>query len=98
LQLITEKYGTAEKQLEYLQDPFLGPESAVAKGDWSLWRSRLQLMARSRQWQELYQLTGNLLKRARTKNASGEITEPQYSDWIVWDAYMRAAREISSNE
>lgn len=98
MHLITAKYGTLEKQLEYLQDPFLGPESVIAKGDWSLWRDKLQLMTQARQWQSLFQVTGNLLKRARTKDASGQISESRYSDWLVWDAYMRSALEISSNE
>lgn len=98
LQLITAKYGTLEKQLEYLKDPFLGPESAVAKGDWSLWRDKLRLMIQGRQWRELFQVTSGLLKRARTKDTSGQISESRYSDWLVWDAYIQSAYEISSND
>jgi N-terminal acetyltransferase B complex non-catalytic subunit len=98
LQIITAKYGTLEKQLEYLQDPFLGPESVMAKGDWSLLRDKLQLMAQARQWQDLFEVTGRLLKRARTKDASGQISESRYSDWLVWDIYLKSAHEISLNE
>ena len=81
-----------------MKDPFLGPESVVAKGDWTLWRDKIQLMAQGRQWQDLFQVTGNLLKQARTKDTSGQISESRYSDWLVWDAYMLSAHEISSNE
>jgi N-terminal acetyltransferase B complex non-catalytic subunit len=98
LHLVTAKYGKQETQLEYLQDPYLGPESIIAKGEWSLWRSKLQLMTQAEQWQELFQLTGSLLKRARTKNASGQITESRYSDWVVWEAYIKSALELSQKE
>jgi N-terminal acetyltransferase B complex non-catalytic subunit len=98
LQLVAAKDGKPEKQLEYLQNPHLGPESVIAKGDWSLWRDKLQLMTQARQWQDLFQVTANLLKRARTKDTSGQISESRYSDWVVWEAYLQSALEISSNE
>src|SRR5258708_35916534 len=70
LQIITAKYGTLEKQLEYLQDPFLGPESVMAKGDWSLLRDNLQLITQARQWQDLFEMTWRLLKQVPTRDTS----------------------------
>lgn len=98
LHLVTAKYGTLEKQLDYLQDPYLGPESTIAKGEWSLWRDKLQLMKQARQWQDLFQVTSNLLARARAKDESGQLSESRYSDWAVWEAYVQSSLELSSNE
>ncbi|KAG0650585.1 N-terminal acetyltransferase B complex subunit arm1 [Hyphodiscus hymeniophilus] len=87
------KNGNPEKmnpvRLKYLQDPFLGPDSTIAKGEWQLWRLKLELLKKDPQL--LFQTTSDLLKRARTKNENGEITESRFSDWIVWKSYIDSA-------
>ena len=76
-------------RLKYLQSPFLGPDSAIAKGEWQLWRLKLRLLKKDQD--VLFETTSNLLKRARTKNEAGEILESRFSDWIVWESYIDAA-------
>jgi N-terminal acetyltransferase B complex non-catalytic subunit len=98
LDRITEAYGKPEQRLGYLQSSQLGSESAVAKGEWQLWRTRLQLMEAAKQWQELFDTTGTLLKRARTKDESSQLPESRLSDWIVWEAYIRSAVELGSSQ
>ncbi|CCU78903.1 cytoskeleton organisation protein/Dec1 [Blumeria hordei DH14] len=66
-----------EQSIEYLDDPQLGPESILAK--------------KSQNWQDLFQTTIGLLKRARTKDQFGNFAEARLSDWIVWDALTRSA-------
>jgi len=48
-------------------------------------------MEEAKQWQELFDISKGLLLRARTKDASGKITEPGMSDWIVWEAFIKSA-------
>ena len=72
----------------------IGPDSAIAKGEWELWRFRLKLMEEAKQWQELFDISKGLLQRARTKDASGNITEPGMGDWIVWEAFIKSAVEL----
>jgi len=95
---ITKEYGTIEQRLEYLADALLGPDSAVAKGEWELWRIRLQLLEENRQWQELFDITTSLLDRARTKDASGKIAEPGMSDWLVWEAFLKSAIRLEGHK
>ncbi|CAD6503993.1 BgTH12-05734 [Blumeria graminis f. sp. triticale] len=80
-----------EQSIEYLDDPQLGPESIVAKSEWELWILKLKLLEESQNWQELFQTTIGLLKRARTKDQFGNFAEARLSDWIVWDALTRSA-------
>jgi N-terminal acetyltransferase B complex non-catalytic subunit len=94
LQRIAGTHGKPEDQLKYLNEPSLGPESTVAKGDWELWRNKLQLMEKSEQWQEIFDVTGQLLKRARTKNENGQIIEAKLADWVVWQAYLNSATTL----
>ena len=68
----------------------------VAKGEWQLWRFRVELLEAAQQWQPLFDMTGALLKRARTKDEAGQLTESGMSDWILWEAYIRSAFELSS--
>jgi len=91
-------YGKPAQRLEYLQDSQLGPESVVAKGEWELWRLKLKLTGEARKWQELFDTTAELLKRARTKDTSGQLSEAQLSDWIVWEAYNRSAVELNGHQ
>ncbi|KAG4031438.1 hypothetical protein MFRU_009g02110 [Monilinia fructicola] len=97
LQRITAAHGKLEDQLKYLNEPSLGPESIVAKGDWELWRNKLQLMEASEHWQQLFETTGDLLKRARTKDERGEIVEARMADWAVWQAYLRSALALQTS-
>jgi len=92
--LITETCGKPEQQLEYLEDENLGPESAVSKGEWEIWRMKLKLMQDARRWDDLFNITGSLLERSRTKDKSGQLTEAPLSDWVVWEAYLRSASEL----
>ncbi|KAL2064750.1 hypothetical protein VTL71DRAFT_3888 [Oculimacula yallundae] len=98
LHRITKTYGKAEHSLEYLQDPLLGPESAVAKGEWELWRMKLESLQKAQEWKVLFETTGSLLKRARTADASSQYAEARLSDWIVWVAYIRSASELNDAE
>ncbi|TVY35515.1 N-terminal acetyltransferase B complex subunit [Lachnellula subtilissima] len=98
LHRITEALGKPEQRLEYLNDPTLGPESAVAKGEWQLWRFKLNLLENAAKWQELFETTKSLLKRARTKDESGQLSESGMSDWIVWEAFIRSAVELRNHE
>ncbi|TVY35438.1 N-alpha-acetyltransferase 25,NatB auxiliary subunit [Lachnellula occidentalis] len=98
LHRITEALGKPEQRLEYLNDPTLGPESAVAKGEWQLWRFKLKLLENAAKWQELFETTKSLLKRARTKDESGQLSESGMSDWIVWEAFIRSAVELRNHE
>jgi N-terminal acetyltransferase B complex non-catalytic subunit len=98
LHRITKSCGKPEQILEFLQDSHLGPESAVAKGEWQLWRSKLKLMAEALQWQDLFKTTGALLKQARTKDQIGHLPESRLSDWIVWDAFISSAIHLENHE
>lgn len=91
-------YGKAEHNLEYIQDPLLGPESTVAKGEWELWRMKLDLLQKSQDWKAVFETTAPLLKRARTTDESSQYAEARLSDWIVWDAYIRSATELNNPE
>lgn len=91
LDRITEAFGKSEQRLQNLQDSNLGPESVVAKGDWALWRLRLRLMGEGNQWQELFDLCGSMLKRSRTPSASNQLEHASFSDWIVWEGYLKSA-------
>ena len=98
LDRITALYGKPEVRLEYLQSLQLGPESVAAKGEWQLWRTKLQLMEAARKWQDLFDTAAALLKRARTKDDSSQLTESQLSDWIVWEAFIRSAVELGGSQ
>jgi len=98
LHRVTEALGKPEQRLEFINDPTLGPESAVAKGEWQLWRFKLNLLENAAKWQELYETTKSLLKRARTKDQSGQLSESGLSDWIVWEAFIRSAVELRNHE
>ncbi|CZR50694.1 uncharacterized protein PAC_00568 [Phialocephala subalpina] len=98
LDRITETFGQPDQRLEYLQDLHLGPESAVAKGDWALWILKLKLMREANRWQELFDLCGTLLKRAREANDSNQLAEASFSDWIVWEAYLKSASKLESHK
>ncbi|KAH6709317.1 N-acetyltransferase B complex non catalytic subunit-domain-containing protein [Leptodontidium sp. MPI-SDFR-AT-0119] len=98
LHRITKVYGKAEHNLEYIQDPLLGPESTVAKGEWELWRMKLDLLQKSQDWKAVFETTAPLLKRARTTDESSQYAEARLSDWIVWDAYIRSATELNNPE
>lgn len=98
LQRIASSHGKVEDRLNYLKDPALGPESPVAKGDWELWRDKLQLMEAAKQWQELFDTSSTLLKRARIKDESGQIIEARMADWIVWESYVHSAAALENLE
>lgn len=98
LQRITRIYGKLEQRLEYLRDPLLGPESVVAKGEWELWRSKLELIEKVQEWKELFEITGSLLKRSRTKDEAGNYVEARLGDWVVWEAYIRSAGRLEDRE
>jgi len=98
LHLITDKYGSPEKCLQYLDDPYLGAESAVAKGEWQLWRWKIELLTSTQQWRVLFETTSSLLGRARARDASGKMVEARYSDWIVWEGLIRSVKELSQDE
>jgi N-terminal acetyltransferase B complex non-catalytic subunit len=87
------KSGGQEKmnpvRLNYLQNSFLGPDSAIAKGEWQLWRLKLELLKNEPEL--LFEMTRDLLKRARRKDDAGQITESRFSDWVVWKSYVDAA-------
>ena len=95
---ITKEYGKNELRLDYLNDPHLGPDSALAKGEWELWRFRIQLLEDASKWEELFDISGKLLQRARAKDSKGNIAEPGMADWIVWTAFLRSAMKVSGHE
>ncbi|KAG9248309.1 N-acetyltransferase B complex non catalytic subunit-domain-containing protein [Calycina marina] len=97
LHAITEKYGSVENRLQYLEDPSLGAESKVAKGEWQLWRWKMELLTSSRQWKVLCETSRSLLGRARTKDNAGKLSEARYSDWVVWEGFMRSVKELSQD-
>ncbi|KAJ5032454.1 uncharacterized protein L3040_009058 [Drepanopeziza brunnea f. sp. 'multigermtubi'] len=98
LQRITQTCGKIEQRLEYLQDPLLGPESVVAKGEWELWRLKLELLEKAQEWKELFEVTGSLLKRSRTKNEAGNYSEARLGDWVVWEAYVLSAGQLKDRK
>jgi N-terminal acetyltransferase B complex non-catalytic subunit len=55
-------------------------------------------MENAEQWQELYDITGALLKRARTKDEASQLAESRLSDWIVWQAYIRSAVKLGGSQ
>lgn len=55
---------------------------------------KLRTMQDAQQWEELFTITANLLKRARTKDKSGVLSEAQLNDWIVWKTFMRSAAQL----
>lgn len=98
LHRITEASGKPEQRLEYLRDPALGAESTIAKGEWQLWRFRLKLLEDAKEWQELFDTAKGLLNRARTRDKVGQLSETGFSDWIVWEAFIRSAVELQEHE
>lgn len=54
-------------------------------------------MEASEHWQQLFETTGDLLKRARTKDERGEIVEARMADWAVWQAYLRSALALQTS-
>lgn len=88
LHRIADALGKPEQRLDYIRNPNLGPESIVAKGEWQQWILKLTLLKKAQEWQELFDITGPLLKRARTKDKAGHLPEANFSDWIVWDAFV----------
>jgi hypothetical protein len=82
--------------VEYLEDPQLGPESSVSKGEWEIWRMRLRMMQEDRRWDDLFSVTGKLLERSRTKNESGQIQEAHLADWIIWETHIKSAVELGN--
>ncbi|KAG9236907.1 N-acetyltransferase B complex non catalytic subunit-domain-containing protein [Amylocarpus encephaloides] len=98
LHRITEALGKPEERLDYLRDPTLGPESVIAKGEWQLWRFRVALLVELLEWKELFDTTKSLLKRARTKDEFGQLSESGFSDWIVWEAFIHSAVELQGSE
>ncbi|KAA8576322.1 hypothetical protein EYC84_006456 [Monilinia fructicola] len=81
LQRITAAHGKLEDQLKYLKRAFSWP----------------RLMEASEHWQQLFETTGDLLKRARTKDERGEIVEARMADWAVWQAYLRSALALQTS-
>lgn len=68
------------------------------KGEWELWRFKLNLLSATQKWENLFQESKALLKRARTKDVSGQLSESGMSDWIVWQAFIRSAVELQGHE
>jgi N-terminal acetyltransferase B complex non-catalytic subunit len=58
----------------------------------------LKLLEDAKNWQELFDTSKGLLKRARTANASGQLSQAGMSDWIVWEAFIRSAVELQGHE
>ncbi|KAE8452103.1 hypothetical protein EG329_001570 [Mollisiaceae sp. DMI_Dod_QoI] len=98
LDRITESFGKPDQRLEYLQEPNLGPESIVAKGEWGLWILKLRLMEEACQWAELFDLCKTLLRRARTTNEFDQYVESSFSDWTVWEAYFFSASKLEGQK
>ncbi|CZS94560.1 uncharacterized protein RAG0_04512 [Rhynchosporium agropyri] len=98
LHRVTKAYGKVEHSLEYLQDPLLGPDSAAAKGEWELWRMKLDSLQKAKEWDTVFETTESLLLRARTLNESSQYAEARLSDWIVWTAFIRSATEQNKPE
>ncbi|POS84809.1 hypothetical protein EPUL_001729 [Erysiphe pulchra] len=97
LHRIIDLSGDLEKSKFYLDDPHLGPESSIAKGEWELWRLKLKRMNQLKIWGELFETSISLLTRARTKNANGQLSESYFSDWLVWDSLILSAAEVTDN-
>jgi N-terminal acetyltransferase B complex non-catalytic subunit len=95
LHLIEDARGETQHRLGHLEDPYLGPESTIAKGEWLLWIDRLDLLKRLERWQDLFELTSDLLRRARTKSSDGQLNESRFSDWIVWDNFRISAKKLN---
>jgi N-terminal acetyltransferase B complex non-catalytic subunit len=55
-------------------------------------------MEAAQQWKEIFDTTAALLKRARTKDESSQLSESRLSDWIVWEAYTRSAVELGGSQ
>lgn len=92
------KVGTAENRLKNFRDPALGPESNVARGDWQLWIRYIDTLTDEGCWQELFDKTSDLLRRARMRNKLGQITEAHLADWKVWTAYVTSALKLGTCE
>lgn len=91
---IIKAFGTAEKRLEFLSDPKMSADSKLAKGEWQLWRSRLEVLAELKHWEELYKISKALLERGRTKDSTGKYSASRFCDWKVWEGYLSAAMHL----
>ncbi|KAI1005849.1 hypothetical protein K3495_g2373 [Podosphaera aphanis] len=94
LNRLVRAYGKPEQTIEYLEDPHLGPDSSLAKGEWDLWITKLKLYKQLNMWQKLFETTIALLKRARTKNSSGQFPEARMGDWLVWESLIESAVQL----
>ena len=48
-------------------------------------------------WKETFNVTGDLLKRSRTKNDNGNLAESKLSDWVIWEAYICSAVHLNDH-
>jgi N-terminal acetyltransferase B complex non-catalytic subunit len=55
-------------------------------------------MEAAQQWQDIFDTTAALLKRARTKDESSQLSESRLSDWLVWEAYVNSAVELDGSQ
>ena len=56
---------------------------------------KLELLQERQDWKAVFETSGSLLRRARTTDASSQYSEARLSDWIVWNAYIRSAKEVN---
>lgn len=94
LHRIAANLGTLELRLSYIESPMLGPDSEIANGEWEILRMKLSLMTSVKKWPELFTITSDLLRRARTKDQTGQLSEDRFSDWVVWDTFLLSASSL----
>lgn len=93
-----------EGALRILDSPNLGIHSTIAKGDWSFVRQKLDILEERKLWQDVWDFCKESLQASHASPTSDVDTIGSPSqvkdadDWRIWEALIRANREINRPE
>lgn len=102
---VYRQQGYIDEALKVLDSASLGVDSAVAKGDWSVVRVKLELLECRKRWQESWEFCRIILEKARPKpldqsngTAGTPLPEAYGDDWRIWVALIDASQAIGTDE
>ena len=91
--------GRNEDLIAALLNPKIGVSSPFFLGDWSVVKTLVDELHAS-QAADASKLTIDLcvdLLQKACANEKGEIAQPMYGDWVVWNAYIDALQEATDS-
>lgn len=101
---IYREYGQLSEALAILDSQNLGITSSIAKGDWSLIRTKLDILEDDGEWQVEWEYSKSILETAfeGTGDAlNGDAADDQGAngdDWRVWQGFINASGKLGTNE